>query len=361
MRKSFSLLLILFTLLCAGCQPSLQLSPSPEPLVPTPPVSSATQQPLSTVDLSRLPATAPEGRDRFGVGVPVGPITDYATDRIGIGWYLNWRVEPDPPQPGGIDFWQMVRVSEEGYRPNADDIRAAAESNPGSIWVIGNEPDVVWQDNVEPERYAEIYHELYLLLKESDPSCSIAIGGVSQPTPLRLEYLDRVLSAYEEQFGEPIKVDIWNIHGFILREEAGSWGVGIPPGFNDEAGILYEIQDHDDLRAFQDHVLAFRRWMAERGQRDRPLVVSEYGIVMPWDYGFETERVQEFMVATFDYFLTAADPEVGYPEDENRLVQWWAWYSLADTVYPTGNLFDPSTRAPTPLGEAFATYSPPWE
>jgi len=40
-------------------------------------------------------------------------------------------------------------------------------------------------------------------------------------------------------------------------------------------------------------------------------------------------------------------------------VQWWCWYSLADTVYPTGNLFDPETRTMTPLGAAWAGYRPP--
>jgi hypothetical protein len=258
-----------------------------------------------------------------------------------------------------VDFWQMIRVSEGGYRPDADGIRAAASANPGSIWLVGNEPDVVWQDATTPERYARVYHELYYLLKLADPTCRVAIGGVSQPTPLRLTYLDRVLSAYQDRYGEPMPVDVWNVHNFILREEKDSWGVGIPPGFDATSGVLYEIDDHDDVEVFRQQILDFRRWMAEHGRRDRPLVVSEYGIVMPPDYGFDRERVRRFMFATFDYFLTAVDEEVGYPEDDNRLVQWWAWYSLADTTYPTANLFDPATRLPTPLGEAFARYEPP--
>jgi hypothetical protein len=291
--------------------------------------------------------------------VPNPPITEYAVEPLGIGWYLNWEVEINPPRPGGVAFWQMVRVSEEGYRPARLAIRIAAIANPGSIWLIGNEPDVIWQDNTTPERYAAIYHELYHLLKSVDPSCQVAIGGVSQPTPLRLEYLDRVLSAYQEQFGEPMPVDVWNIHNFILREERDSWGVDIPPGLDAAAGVLYEIEDHDDVQLFRDQILVFRRWMAEREQRERPLVVSEYGIVMPRDYGFDEARVQAFMYATFDYFLTATDETLGYPADENRLVQWWAWFSLDDTLYPTGNLFDSETKAVTPLGIAYARYNPP--
>jgi hypothetical protein len=338
-----------------------------ERLVPTPREGAAakgTDRP--TADPAgqgggELPQQPPHGRERFGVGVPSagGSIVDYPVERLGIGWYLSWWTDAAPPRPGGAAFWQMVHPSQEGYQPSAEAIRTAAIANPGSTWLIGNEPDVAWQDNVTPERYAELYGELYRLLKAADPTCRIAIGAVSQPTPLRLAYLDRVLAAYQRQYGGPMPVDLWNVHGFLLREEADAWGVGIPPGVDATAGTLYEIEDHDDLRMFQDQILSFRRWMAEQGYRSQPLVVSEYGILMPADYGFDERRVQAFMYATFDYLLTATDDEVGCPADGNRLVQWWAWYSLADTRYPAGNLFDPQTRALTPLGSAFARYEPP--
>jgi len=360
MRKlpPLGLLVVLVALVCAGygALQRRETAPTPEPLVPT---SLGERPAILAGSPASLPALPPTGRERFGVGVPLGPITDYATDRLGVGWYLSWHVAITPPRPGGVEFWQMVRVSEEGYRPDAATIQAAASASPGSTWLIGNEPDVVWQDNTTPERYAEWYHELYHLLKSADPTCRVAIGGVAQPTPLRLAYLDRILSTYQARYGESMPVDVWNVHGFILREERDSWGVGIPPGMDANAGALREIKDHDDLEIFRGQILAFRRWMAERGQRERPLVISEYGIVMPWDYGFDQVRVEAFMLATFDYFLTATDEAVGYPEEGNRLVQRWCWYSLADSVYPTGNLFDPATKALTPLGAAFARYQAP--
>jgi len=330
-----------------------------EPLVPTPVGGQPGSVHPTAQPVAALPSMPPPGRERFGVGVPMGPIADYPVERLGIGWYLNWRVEVEPPRPGGVTFWQMVRVSEEGYRPDPAAIRAAALANPGSVWLIGNEPDVIWQDNTTPERYAVLYHELYSLVKSVDPTARVAIGGVAQPTPLRLAYLDRVLEAYQATYGHPMPVDVWNVHNFILREERGSWGVDIPPGMRADVGILHEIADHDNIEVFRDQILTFRRWMAERGQRERPLVVSEYGIVMPADYGFDPGRVEAFMTATFDFFLTAVDESLGYPADDYRLVQWWCWYSLADTMYPTGNLFDPVTREPTPLGVAFARYQPP--
>lgn len=77
---------------------------------------------------------------------------------------------------------------------------------------------------------------------------------------------------------------------------------------------------------------------------------------MPEEYGFPYERVKDFMYASFDFLLTARDDFLGYPADDNRLVQRWAWYSLGDTVYPTGNLFDPDTGQITPLGLAYGSY-----
>jgi len=237
-----------------------------------------------------------------------------------------------------------------------DQVQRTARRNPGSLWLIGNEPDVAWQGNATPEQYAAGYARLHAIIKEADPTALVAIGGVSQPTPLRLAYLDRVLEAYRKLTGSEMPVDVWNVHAFILREERDSWGVGIPPGMVEERGTLYEITDHDDIALFREQIVAFRRWMKARGLQDKPLIVSEYGILMPESYGFPPEAVAAFLVDSFDFFLTAADPELGLPGDENRLVQAFCWYSAADTTYPTPNLFDPATRAVTPVGEVFRVY-----
>ena len=72
------------------------------------------------------------------------------------------------------------------------------------------------------------------------------------------------------------------------------------------------------------------------------LAVTEFGILHPSDYGFPPEVVAEFMVDTFDFFMTAAN-DTGYPADDYRLVQWWFWYSVFDSGdFPTGNLYDPA-------------------
>ena len=316
-------------------------------------------QPVSAPAVANEWAGLPwDDRRRFGAGMPreAGEIGDYAVELVRIGWVLDWWVDAAPSTPPGVSFWQMVHVSASGYAPDKDTILAAAQANPGATWILGNEPDVEWQDNVSPEVYAERYHELHGLLKEADPGCQVAVAGVAQSTPLRLAYLDRVLVSYMERYDELMPVDVWTVHGFVLREERDAWGAGIPEGFDQDAGTLYELEDHDSVSLFREQIHAFRAWMAERGYRHCPLALTEFGILMPEDYGFDEERVRTYMVATIDDLTAARDPDVGCPADDNRLVQAWAWYSLADTVYPTGNLFDPQSKALTALGKTYGEY-----
>lgn len=358
-----------------------RLTASPSPIAPTPALASNTA--IATPSVAPLPSSTPQA-----TASPVSPalppptraLTDSAAlplaylDRFGVtgsettaasahaaglpfGSYASWSVQPNPYEPQGVTFWQMIRLSEESVHTPWGQIEAALSVNPGSIWLIGNEPDVPLQDNVTPARYAELYHDLYTMIKEQDPTALVAIGGVSQPTLLRRAYLDQVLESYQERYGHPLPVDIWNVHAFILREEQDSWGVDIPPGMNDGLAMKYEIADHNNMSIFRQNIIEFRAWMADRGYRDRPLLVSEYGFLMPHEYGFPPEEIASFMHSTFDFFLTARN-DTGYPSDDNRLVQWWFWFYLGDSAgeYSSSYLLDQETGQLTALGEAFAEY-----
>ncbi len=64
-----------------------------------------------------------------------------------------------------------------------------------------------------------------------------------------------------------------------------------------------------------------------------------------------------FLTGTFDFLLQAASDTIGYPDDDNRLVQWAFWYSVYDPLeFPTGNLFDPETGELTTLGNIYTDY-----
>lgn len=341
--------------------------PNDDPtVIPTTPAASApsaTPAPSSTVQLTPQPNETPglfSPRQRIGFVAPMADVARYDAEVLGAGWYLSCINGENPLQASGAECAQLVVAEGDGYRPAAEVLQDTAQRNPGRLWLVGNEPDVIWQGNSTPEEYARVYHDVYRLLKEADPTSQVAIGGISQVTPLRLTYLEEVLAAYEAAHGQPMPVDVWNIHLAILREERDSWGVDIPPGLPEDSGLLYEIQDNADVEILKRQVVTFRRWMAERGLRDKPLIVTEFSVLMPPEYGFLFERVRGFMLAASDYMMTATDDDMGYPADGNRLVQRWAWYSIADETYYTGNLFDPDTGQITPLGRVFSDYAADW-
>lgn len=360
----FCLLLILLAG-CGGATVPVTPTITPEPIVPTrTPVGERAVFVTPTVETAVAPASslaAPSRRltgdaARFGVLSGAGELAEARRAGLPFGLVLNWNISATLPNDPNFAFWQMLRLGEEGVKTDWDDIAAVARAHPGSVWVVGNEPDVKWQDNVTAGRYAELYHEAYTFIKGIDPTAQLASGGISQSTPLRRAYLDGVLAAYEANYGGVMPVDVWTLHAFTLREERDSWGVDIPPGMSENAGVLYEIEDHDDPAIFQRNIIDFRAWMAARGYRERPLAITEYGILLPSDYGFPDEAVVAFMRQSFDFFLEARN-DTGLPSDDNRLVQAWFWYMVYDSqLYPTGNLYDPATGALTAVGEGYAGY-----
>ncbi len=318
---------------------------------------------------------------RFGAGQSVNPVTAYNLAPLNLGWYANWRAEATPSRPGGMEYVQVIRVSDGArygerehpgpvtYSPSGEALRTIVEANPGSLWLVGNEPDCIWQDNVLPENYAVAYHEAYEAIKAADPTAKVSVGGIVQPTPLRLEYLDAVLDAYVSRYDRPLPTDAWNIHTYILNEERNGWGAEIPPGSAADEGEVYELGETDDLGIFRERIVDFRRWMYGRGYRNAPLLITEYGTLLPyygldpeWYYRdsegnpFDEDRARDFMYSTFDFLLTEDDIGLGYPADENRLVQRWIWYSLDDVDYG-GPLFDPYTYDATALGVSLADYT----
>ncbi len=295
-------------------------------------------------------------------------------ERLRAGWYVDYSFTTSRPQ--GMDRTVVVKLRAPVTRAIIDpaSVIPLIEANPGAIWLIGSEPDMPLeqhQDALFPEEYARLYHDLYILIKSRDRASRIAAGGILQPTPIRLQYLDKVLAAYQSRYGQPMPVDLWHIHNAILNEvsceydPSWCWGAGIPRGINTGHGEIRDIQDNDNMIMFKDQIWAFRRWMAENGYRGYPLLITEYGILQPRIYGFTEARVNAFMSATFDFLQTATDPYLGDPSDGQRLVQRWAWYWLDGYHYDqvtapegfNGFLFHQKTAEFTAFGQEYASHT----
>lgn len=306
---------------------------------------------------------------RLGVGTG-SDVASYQVNSLMVGWYLDWNAA-NSARPGGIKYLPTIHISQVGsngysYSPNGSTLLNLIAANPGALWLVGNEPDRrYYQDSVEAGVYASAYGEIYNLIKGKDPTAQVAAGGIVEPTPLRLQYLDLVLQNYQAQNGKPMPVDVWNIHNYILPERScnyypdNCWGADVPTGLNVPKGMEYDIQDNDNLNIFEQNTEAFRQWMANRGYQNRPLIITEMGVQMPDRSDivplFTPSRVNAYMNNTFDYLQTKTST-LGYQNDNYHLVQRWAWYSLSDTNF-NGWLFDPNTKARTVFGDNFAAYA----
>ncbi|MCL4487645.1 MAG: hypothetical protein M1570_05890 [Chloroflexi bacterium] len=258
----------------------------------------------------------------------------------------QWKLNADGTQTlcsvGNTNYLNSYAVS-----PSPSQIPALVTSHPGRTWIIGNEMERRdWggsgycssQNEMLPNLYAQAYHDLYYLIKGADPTAQVAIGGMVEATPLRLQYLDSVWATYSSLYGSPMPVDVWNIHMYVLREQSGSWGADIPAGSSATQGMLYTYADHKDFTKVEAQILDLRTWMKSHGQQNRPLITTEFGVLFPeWVVDpanpsqvlFSPPQVRDsYMYPAFDYFLNQTDPNLGYPADGNRLVQRWNWWSL---------------------------------
>jgi len=347
---------------------------------------------------------------RFGVNVANQPVTEFDIASLRIGWYIDYLANASPTHPNGADYVPIIRLAPTevngqpsySYFPSGAALDAAVAGNPGADWIIGNEPDrLYYQDALLPQVYAEAYHEMYYLIKSKDPSARIYAGAIVQPTPVRLRYLDRVLETYLDLYGEPMPVDGWAIHNFILNERScthygneankpadyaitktqrsynGSlvcWGADIPPGVAAVDGLIIRIYEPfynpqtkqyselpltADITLFAEQIVRFRQWMYDRGYTNHPLYLSEYGVLLPERFGFTPTIVNQFMTDTFNYLLNTTDPKLGYPPDDYRLVQRLSWYSTVDPGF-NGSLYtslsDIATQPPFALSAIGANY-----
>ncbi|HEX7555017.1 MAG TPA: hypothetical protein VF338_00225 [Leptolinea sp.] len=325
-------------------------------LVPTPINSNirATRTPMpSPIPTKANGLSSLSARAGFGMANYSDP--EFWATSLGAGWFISWRVLGRSPKQIP-EHWQTIQVGKGCIYPSLNFIRWEAAKYPGNVWIVGNEPDVIWQDNVLPEEYAHLYHDAYQAIKNADPSSKVAVGAISQATPLRLAYLDRVLTEYRTKYGSAMPADWWTIHGYVLREQRNSWGVDIPPGFTEEKGMLWEVSDHGRLDLFKDLIIGFRKWMADHGYQNTPLALTEFGILMPPDYGYPLDQVAKYMQDTFHWLQNTQDLATGYPGDDHQLVQRWAWFSLNYDLYPAPNLADLKTNQLTLLGKTFRDY-----
>lgn len=331
---------------------------------------------------------------------------------LNLGWHLNFNFT-NTSGFEAVEFAPVIRVKQEkegctrksGYStfPALTDevLGAIIRGRPGALWIVGNEPDrgpnpgdtaceERVQDDTEPQVYARAYHDVYAFIKRIDPTSQVAPAGLVQVTPGRLQYLDIVWNTYRQLYGVDMPADAWNMHLYILPEALSGGqpngianiAIGTDPALairesDGDPGrcaddSIYCYAEHDSMVEFAKQIVAMRQWMKNHGQQGKPLLLTEYSILYPYlldnppdpnscylkdEYGncFTPERVVSFANNSLSYLDTAADEDIGYPRDGNRLVQRWVWYSVK--TYGVGfvsNLLNDAYTGMSVVGQAYA-------
>ncbi|MFN2167134.1 MAG: hypothetical protein ACK2U9_12840, partial [Anaerolineae bacterium] len=133
-----------------------------------------------------------------------------------------------------------------------------------------------------------------------------------------------------------------------------------------QAQVVVSADSYDDLDTILAQIRTMRGWMANHGQQHKPLINTEYGVIIGEDLGFDYGRVRDFMLDSFDLFLddqAMVDPAIGMPEDGGRLLQQWFWFILAmrhfDGALIHTGLYDPRDHLILPLGQDYGAYLGP--
>lgn len=350
-----------------------------------------------------LPAAANAAAPNCRYGVSASR-NDFV-ETLKVGAILSFGPNAPYTLPSGVEHIGMIRLKQDKagskYLPSytaspalndsARGLGGYLRTNPGGTWVVGNEVDrIYWQDDMQPQMYAEAYHDIYHFIKERDPSAQVAVSGLVQVTPGRIQYLDLVYDAYLDKYGEAMPADVWTFHAYVFAEKRpngqpvfAAIAVGTDPALALIAsdGDVNQCQrddvvcvaEHDDLELFTRQITAMRTWMKEHGYQNRPLVLTEYSQLFAYEvrtdgscqvqdeFGqcFAPPRVVEFMDETVTQLEQAIDPELGYPLDGGRMVQQWYWFSLDDFGGVNGMDLNPSVLVKrdlsglTPMGEHY--------
>ena len=150
----------------------------------------------------------PSMHDRFGFSADHSHglgLYAWNLSRLNAAFYLDWGANPNAIHPNGMDYFPMVHIDSQdaslapyGYRPNGAELVQAIEGNLGATWLLGNEADYRRDhDYALPEEYARAYHDIYTIIKANDPTAKVAFNGIATVSPLRLAWMDRVWSAYQ--------------------------------------------------------------------------------------------------------------------------------------------------------------------
>jgi hypothetical protein len=235
-----------------------------------------------------------------------------ALDQLGMVWYYTYSSE-GPADPRHHRVWMVLPHYDEAR------LRRALRQHPGTWWIVGNEPNDPYQDNLSPEAYAAFYHRVDRFVRQVDPTARLISAGIANAD---WQWAEAFCSAYRLAYGRYPRVDAWNVHNYVLEPATSQL----------------------DREVMTDRLVAFRQWMDRAGEGHKPLVLGEFGVLMGLDRHDPRHEPPEAIAA----FLRDTVAWL-YATDD---VQAWAWFANDTAGLFNGDLFD-AEESLTLYGQAY--------
>lgn len=250
-------------------------------------------------------------------GPPAGIVavrwpSSQALDQLGVVWYYTYSFD-GPADPRHHRVWMVLPHYDEAR------LREVLRQHPGGWWIVGNEPNDPYQDNLSPEAYAAFYRRFEDLARRVDPTARLISAGIANAD---WQWADAFRDAYRRAYGRYPRVDAWNVHNYVLEPD------------------LRQL----DREVFFGRLIAFRQWMDRAGEGHKPLVLGEFGVLMGLerhDARYEPpEEIVAFIRDTVSWLYATEH------------VQAWAWFANDTSGLFNGDLYDAEERL-TLYGQAY--------
>ncbi len=142
---------------------------------------------------------------------------------------ITWYLVPVGPKPGltwySPDVTALVNVERPLIKEAIEREKAAGDESLGSIWEIGNEPNLF--PAITPQEYAALFAAYYEVIKAADPTAPVALGALYLPEaaqdlrPRLEEYIDNMLRAGLQEQGMLDAVQEAGIYTDLLQDLQG--------------------------------------------------------------------------------------------------------------------------------------------
>lgn len=308
----------------------------------------------------------PEGFRRNPYGVAGSPWTVSALDMPKTSTYYDWiphdharyiTVRPYSPPRGGTAandaanpyFWNLEAKSIGRNESDRNKFRNYVLRNRGEIWIIGNEPERVSQDNLNPTQYAQMFHSYYVTVNDLDPTARFSIASVGMVANYVAfadvqPYYDAVFSEYKRLYLTPLPLDYWNMHAYYA-------------GWTTEHAAQPDHMVDDVFRVIIDPYIAYARTVDSGRYSSKPIIASEIGLGLPENnsLGLSQAKAMEFVRL---YTRRLADKEA-QGIVESFFWFYGGWIDHCQATYEC--LFQSDWKTPSQTGVVYAQEARAWD